>query len=309
MQERKCNSNLCHFLVSDAVATKHPLFSLDGNTTVGAALDILEHRGFAAIGVHCLASTAQDANPSLVNRSCRPPIAYLGILSITDILSFINRKEDRGWDTPISELIDISPESSTCATVSVRDSVADCLSLFSTGKTYHAIASCSKEGKFWMLAQSDLIACLLDREPLFAHLTGVFNTPIGEVSSVTTTFLCPDSSVDEAIEKALTRHGVPVIDKRTGLILETLSVSDFTGRARMAYVLASRLQSVAEFLLNCKGDESIQPISLSSESTVREAARTMIINGVHRVWIQPPEKGPLPQVISMTDVLSLVLQG
>ena len=296
----------CPLTVSDAVATKHPLYSIDGNTTVGATLDVLEQRNFAAIGVHCLASAAPDVDPSMVNFTCRPPIAYLGILSITDILTFIKRGGAGRLHTPISKLIDISPEASAQVRVPVWDSLHTALKLFSTGEVYHAIARCPKEGKFWMLAQSDLVACFLDREAQLPKLVTAFNTSISEVSSVTTTFLCPDSSMNEAIESVLNHHGVPVINEHSGKVIETLAVSDLTGRARMAYALSSRTQTVGQYLLHCKGDQSVPPISLSPERTVRYAARTMIINGVHRVWIHPTEKGLLPQVISLTDILTLV---
>lgn len=296
----------CPLTVSDAVETKHPLFSLDGNTTVCLALGALQQKSFAAIGVHCLAASAPEADPSMVDLTCRPPMAYLGILSITDILSFMNRKEEQAWSTPIRKLLDISPEASGCGRVSVRDCLSDCFALFSTGSVYHAIASCSNDNKFWMLAQSDIVACLLDRETQLPYLTDVFDTPIWEVSSATTTFITPGSSVDEAIDKVLTHHGVPLIDTISGEIMETLSVSDFSGRASMAFALTSRERSVADFLRNCKGDNGVPPITLCRDNTVRDASRTMIINGVHRIWIQPVEKGSLPQVISLTDVLLLL---
>lgn len=109
----------------------------------------------------------------------------------------------------------------------------------------------------------------------------------------------------EAIELLLVHSGVPVIDE-DGSIITTLSVSDLRGVTNTSIALFHS-QTVEEFLfILTTGGAVREPLMISVNTTIKEAAKIMYRNRVHRLWVEISPDTPHGGVITYTDIIRAI---
>lgn len=300
----------CTNTVGDLVRNKLQIFSVNVASCIRDVLDTLKDRKLSAAAVYRVANgTARDSGLHLVDESVTPPIEYIGIISIRDIYLHLVSCGVSAMGDSIESVLDVAVEAAKVVTVHAKESILSCAAAFCNGETYHGISTDHSNKHFRMLAQSDFVAYILDREAVDPAWGSSLDTLTEAICSSTTAFVSDDTPLPSAMKLLLTHHAVPVISSIDGTIVETFSVSDLTGSMRMMSALSPAAGSltVSDFLQNSFTGETRAPILISETATIREAASAMILEGVHRLWIQPVKQGYLPQVLSMTDVLAYML--
>lgn len=109
----------------------------------------------------------------------------------------------------------------------------------------------------------------------------------------------------DAINLLLIHSGVPVVDEN-GSVITTLSTSDLRGVENTEIALFHS-QTVEEFLyiLNTGGAVR-EPLMVSVNTTIKEAAKIMYRNRVHRLWVEISSETPNGGVITYTDIIRAV---
>lgn len=109
----------------------------------------------------------------------------------------------------------------------------------------------------------------------------------------------------DAINLLLIHSGVPVVDD-DGLVITTLSVSDLRGVANTSIALFHS-QTVEEFLfILTTGGAVREPLTVSVDTTIKEAAKIMYRNKVHRLWVELSDITPRGGVITYTDIIRAI---
>ena len=111
--------------------------------------------------------------------------------------------------------------------------------------------------------------------------------------------------MSEAIRLLLVHSGVPVIDEN-GVIVATLSASDLRGVTNTSIALFHS-QTVGEFLFIINNGGVIrEPLIISINTTIKEAAKIMHRSRVHRLWVENSSETPNGGVITYTDIIRAI---
>ncbi len=133
----------------------------------------------------------------------------------------------------------------------------------------------------------------------------VFDAPVGAIVNRNVDVVSFNATMREAIELLLVHPGIPVVNEE-GTIITTLSASDLRGVANSSIALFHS-QTVQEFLfILYQGGAVREPLMVSVDTTIRDAAKTMYRNRVHRLWVGISTDTPHGGVITYTDIIRAI---
>ncbi|CAM9207398.1 unnamed protein product [Ectocarpus fasciculatus] len=291
----------CTVKVGDVVKDSAPIRAVDCRTTVAATLDVLSEQGVTTIAVHGeVGHWLGEAKLVCGKRQ------YIGMVSILDILSYLLKHADgleHHLSSRITEAIGSTTETLTVWTEDTERPLFFCMEQFCRG-THHAFCVGPAGTEPMMLSQSDLVSYLLNNETAMPHIGAALDRPVESIASAASDFIGGGDKLLVAVQQLLRHHAVPVVDGN-GSVLSTLSASDMKGQLGTMVALMAPM-TVVEYLQYRNNGVVPAPFTVAPTTTVREAARAMLMRRMHRVWLQPGAEGTLPGVLSLTDVIRVI---
>lgn len=291
----------CATKVGDVVAGKGPVKSVDCRTTIAATLDLLNELGVTTIAVYGEVGHWLGDYQLVCGRK-----QYIGMISILDILSFLTRRPDAietFLQNHISDTIGSTQETMTVWTESADRPLFFCMEQFCRG-THHAFCVGDPSVEPKMLSQSDLVAYVLSHETAMPHISCALDQTVGSIASAATDLVNVSDKLSDALRLLVKHHALPVVDSN-GVVLSTLSASDMKGQlGAMVAIIAP--MTVLDYLLYQNDNIAPSPFVVPATTTVRDAAKALLLRGMHRVWLQPETERSFPGVVSLTDVIRLI---
>lgn len=307
--------SVCEVKVGDVTADLPGVLALDYEMSVADALRILEEVEIQSVAVYGPAHAFIGAGGVEVISENKQ---YIGIVSILDILAF-SLKNDNYLEYKLSDTIGSTNESLTLWCEDTHKPLYFALEQFVKG-VHHALVRDAKDLKMPLkyLAQTDILRFLLADTNALPHLQVLLVQPVHIMATKEVAYVSFSTPLNEAISLLVEYSALPVVND-AGVVISHLSASDFKGksttdlRATQGATVNDLLRHQAEDLMECH-----VPITISGSACLFDAARQMLENHIHRLWVTPPltdsdNLSPSVDVridelgvISLTDILRAV---
>jgi hypothetical protein len=188
------------------------------------------------------------------------------------------------------------------------------------------------------LTQTDVVSCLLTHHSVSASLRTIFNQPMEQFQRPNLVIITSESSFIVALQIMLEAKvwAAAIVDKDTGVLISTLSVSDLRGTKNSHFLTkyrSSRLLDcvlllysgfvtsalpalssipVVDFIRQKNGIPSDEPLSApltyKNDDRLGDVVGSMLSSHYHRSW-KVDDHGRPTDVMTLTDVIRTVWEA
>jgi len=295
---------VCTLTVGDIITQKRPIISVEASTPVGTVLNLLKEENILSVPVYgTQGSWLGSGGVDLVSNHRQ----YIGIVSIVDLLAFIlHGNPENVLNRRIVETIGSTNESLSLWVEPSSRPLFFVLERFCKG-THRALVHDEKAvgSPIRIVTQTDIVHFFIRHSSTYPHLGVVFDAPVGAIVNPNVDIVSVNATMREALEMLLLHPGIPVVNEE-GSIITTLSASDLRGVANSSIALFHS-QTVQDFLfILYQGGTIREPLMVSVDTSIRDAAKMMYRNRVHRLWVTVSTETPRGGVITYTDIIRAI---
>ena len=241
---------------------------------------------------------------------------YIGLVSIVDILSYLSVSGDVATrlQHPIVSVVGSTSESQTLFLEPTSRPIVNVMEQFCKGVHYAlAVDDAHSTHPPKMLTQTDLVAFLTAHHPSNSILDSIWQSSAITFATAHAEFVYLDDMVLHVLQTMANVRGyiraVPVVARDTGLLVTTISASDFRSLTVDTLNLAFHM-TIGQFLFELNRGRLPEPCCIDETVSLRTAAQTMLDKKIHRIWVYSGEVisraghgSSNIGVLSLTDVI------
>lgn len=240
---------------------------------------------------------------------------YIGLVSTVDILSYLSVGGDvtTRLQHPIVSVIGSTSESQTLFLEPTSRPILNVMEQFCKGVHYALAVDAAHATQPKMLTQTDLVSFLTTHHINNPNLQSIWQSSAATFATAHAEYVYLDDKVSNVLRIMANVRGyiraVPVVARDTGLLVTTISASDFRSLTIETLNMAFHM-TIGQILFELNCGQLPVPCCVDETVSLLVAARTMLDKKIHRIWIYngaiiPGTEPGLSHigVLSLTDVI------